>query len=122
MPLNSSTGTPSTPTGPRRPPGSLREAVIGDLGCRMSTGLFPASLERALAGETIQLADNAIPKPWRPQERTWTLYELRGEELVGVPTWKPGQPTPPANWTVPVAPDHPAVRNDPRGKAELTGK
>jgi hypothetical protein len=119
MPLNSSTGTPPTPTGPRRPPGSLRQAVIADIGRRMRDGFYPTSLERDLerlvAGQTIQLAHKDIPAPWRPHERTWSLYELRGEQLAGVPTWRPGQPNPPASWTVPVAPDHPQLRNDPRG-------
>lgn len=120
MPLNSSTGTPPTPTAPRRPPGSLREAVIADMGRRMRGGFYPSSLERdlerAIAGQTIQLAHNRIPAPWRPHERTWSLYELRGEQLVGVPAWRPGQPNPPREWTVPVAPDHPQLRNDPRGR------
>ena len=92
----------------------------------MRGGLYPAGLEgdlqRATAGRTIQLAHNNIPAPWRPHERTWSLYELRGDQLVGVPTWRPGQPNPPASWTVPIAPDHSQLRNDPRGKAELTGE
>jgi hypothetical protein len=120
MPLNSSTGTPPTPTAPRRPPGSLREAVIADIGRRLSSPTHSASLERdlerAIAGQTIQLARNHIPAPWRPHARTWSLYELRGEQLVGVPTWRPGQLNPPREWTVPVAPDHPQLRNDPRGR------
>ena len=118
MPLNSSTGTPPTPTGPRRPPGSLREAVIADIGRRLSKPTHPASLkkdlERAVSGQSVQLHHNQIPAPWRPQDRTWSLYELRGEQLVGVPTWMPWMPNPPREWTVPVSPDHPALRGDPR--------
>ncbi|MGB6764751.1 hypothetical protein [Mycobacterium sp.] len=108
----------STPAAAGRPPGSLREAVIVELSRRIRGGFYPESLERdlerAIASQTIQLAHNNIPAAWRPHERTWNLYELRGEQLVGVPTWRPGQPHPPREWTVPVASDHPQLRNDPR--------
>jgi hypothetical protein len=120
MPLNSSTGTPPTPTGPRRPPGSLREAVIADLGRRLSKKPYPASLkqdlERAIAGQSVQLHYAHIPAPWRPQERQTGLFELRGEELVPVRTWQPWMANPPAEWTVPVSLDHPGYVGDPRFK------
>jgi hypothetical protein len=45
MPLNSSTGTPPTPTGPRRPPGSLREAVIAEIGRRLQKKTYRPGLE-----------------------------------------------------------------------------
>lgn len=112
MPLNSSTGTPPTQTGPRRPPGSLREAVIADIGRRLQKKThrpgLEGDLERAIAGQSVQLHQNDVPKPWRPQEWLSSLYELRGEELVPVPVWRPWMPNPPKEWTVPVAPDHPA--------------
>ncbi|MGD1237276.1 hypothetical protein [Mycobacterium seoulense] len=63
-------------------------------------------LERLHAGQNVQLHRwgelDALPVVYRPTERTWTLYELRGDELVPVPTWVPGWP-PPREWTVPVS-------------------
>lgn len=90
---------------------------------RIDGGFYPDSLprdlERAIAGKSVRLHHNQIPPAWRPDRWTWSLYELRGEELVGVPVWRPGEPNPPAAWTVPVVDDHPALRNDPRGNVEL---
>jgi hypothetical protein len=86
----------------------LRAACIAELDRRISRGFHRPGLERDLQrlidGEPIQLHHNDVLKPWRPEERLWSLYELRGDRLVGVPTWKPGQPNPPATWTVPIAP------------------
>jgi hypothetical protein len=66
-------------------------------------------LARLRAGQNVQLHRfgelDSLPTAHRPQERTWSLYELRGDTLVPVPTWEPGCP-PPRQWTVPVtAPD-----------------
>jgi hypothetical protein len=119
MPLNGSTGLPPSSPGPRQPAGSLRAAVIAELGAKIASGQYPASLEtdlqRAIAGQTIQLTHRAIPARWRPDAVTWSLYELRGEELVGVPAWRYGS-HPPAEWTAPPAPGHPMLLNDPRSK------
>jgi hypothetical protein len=43
-----------------------------------------------------------------------SLTRLRGEDLVAVQTWQTWMPSPPAEWTVPVAPDHPGYHADPR--------
>jgi hypothetical protein len=40
-----------------------------------------------------------LPAKYRPTERTWTLYELRGDALVGVPTAQNPSDIP-AEWTV----------------------
>ena len=66
-------------------------------------------LARLRAGENVQLHRfgelDSLPLAHRPTERTWSLYELRGDdELVGVPGWQPGCP-PPRQWTVPVTAD-----------------
>lgn len=60
---------------------------------------WTAMLDDLEAGRTIQLHHNDLPTAIRPRPLDWLLYELRGDELVGVPTWKPGQPRP-AEWTV----------------------
>lgn len=60
-------------------------------------------LDRLRAGWPVQLHRwgelDSLPPPWRPTERTWALYELRGDEPVGVPTSQPGEPRP-REWTV----------------------
>ncbi len=65
-------------------------------------------LERLHAGLPIQLHRwgelDSLPTAHRPQSRFWSLYELRGDELVPGPTWQPGCP-PPREWTVPVTVD-----------------
>jgi hypothetical protein len=95
----------------------LRAACVAELDRRIRKGFHRPGLERDLQrlieGEPIQLLHNDVPKPWRPEERTWNLYELRGERLVGVPTWKPWMPNPSREWTVPIAVDHP-TRQPPR--------
>jgi hypothetical protein len=62
-------------------------------------------LERLRAGENVQLHRwgelDALPVAHRPQSRLHSLYELRGDELVPLPTWMPGCPRP-SEWTVPV--------------------
>jgi hypothetical protein len=69
----------------------------------MSRSHMRRQLERLHAGLPVQLHRfgelDRLPLAYRPQERTWSLYELRDDELVGVPTWKPGQPRP-LEWTV----------------------
>ncbi|OBB73214.1 hypothetical protein [Mycobacterium sp. 852014-52144_SCH5372336] len=68
-----------------------------------SRGHIAAQLERLRAGATVQLHRfgelDRLPAAFRPTERTWRLYELRGDEILGVPTWQPHQ-TRPAEWTV----------------------
>lgn len=95
---------------------SLRDAVIAMYEERLPDGrLGPQEgiwsrahiyrqLDRLRAGETVQLHRygelTALPTGYRPSRaETWTLAELRGDELVPVPTWKPGRPRP-AEWTV----------------------
>jgi len=60
-------------------------------------------LERLRAGLPVQLHRwgelDSLPTTYRPTERTWCLYELRGDDLHGVPTQEPGWPRP-AEWTV----------------------
>lgn len=60
-------------------------------------------LDRLRAGETVQLHRvevDRLPVAYRPDRAaTWTLAELRGDEVVPVPTWRPGAPRP-AEWTV----------------------
>lgn len=60
-------------------------------------------LERLRAGAAVQLHRfgelSRLPAEYRPTERTWSLYELRGDDLVGVPTLRP-QAVRPHEWTV----------------------
>ncbi len=62
-------------------------------------------LERLRLGRPVQVHRfgelDSLPASHRPVEREHSLYELRGDELVPVPTWQPGCP-PPREWTVPV--------------------
>jgi hypothetical protein len=62
-------------------------------------------LERLRAGENVQLHRfgelDSLPLARRPQSRFYSLYELRGDELVPVSTWQPGCP-PPRDWMVPL--------------------
>jgi hypothetical protein len=50
------------------------------------------------AGRAVQFAHIEVPAEYRP-DRWHSLYELRGDELVPVPTQRPGQPRP-REWTV----------------------
>jgi hypothetical protein len=74
----------------------------------MSLSHMRRQLERLDAGENVQLHRwgelDSLPLAHRPHDRTWSLYELRGDTLVPVPTWQPGCP-PPREWTVPVTVD-----------------
>jgi hypothetical protein len=74
----------------------------------MSLSHMHRQLERLHAGENVQLHRwgelDSLPLAHRPHDRTWSLYELRGDTLVPVPTWQPGCP-PPREWTVPVTVD-----------------
>jgi hypothetical protein len=94
--------------------------VIAGISRRLSKKLYPASLEkdleRAVAGQSVQLHHGDIPEAWRPQERLSSLYELRGDDLVPVRTWQPWMSSPPSEWTIPVEPGHPMLRGDPRGE------
>jgi hypothetical protein len=65
-------------------------------------------LARLRAGQTVQLHRfgevSSLPPPYRPAERSHSLYELRGDRLVPVPPRRPGC-VPPREWTAPVTPD-----------------
>lgn len=105
------------PIGGREP--SLRDAVIAmyerrlpkavldppSVGGIMSREHIHRQLEQLRAGQNVQLHRwpelSSLPTAHRPTDRSHALYELRGDELVPVPTWQPGCP-PPYQWTVPV--------------------
>jgi hypothetical protein len=98
----------------------VRAALIDLYEKRLPRGLLDANagiagrahmhrqLERLRAGETVQLHRwgelDALPLMYRPTSRLYSLYELRGDELVPVRAWQPGRP-PPRDWTVPVTVD-----------------
>jgi hypothetical protein len=105
---------------------TLRDAIVAMYERRLPKGYLDANagiagrahmyqqLEKLRAGETVQLHRfgelNYLPESLRP-ERTHGLFELRGDDdLVPVPTWKPGHPPPPS-WTVPVTVANPGPQS-----------
>lgn len=82
----------------------LPDGLLDDQAGIFSRAHMYSQLAKLRAGQTVQLHRfgelTSLPTDFRPSRaETWTLAELRGDELVPVPTWGPGKPRP-AEWAV----------------------
>lgn len=103
--------TGNTGTGKRS---ANRDGILARLAARLENSdpddprraVLACKVDGLISGRTVQLGLGDIPRSRWPDSAAsvanpggWLLFELRGDRLVGVPTWKPGRPRP-HQWTV----------------------